>query len=87
MTMSIMDAEVPSQRWALPSDSKWDRYYDQFEGWVNDHYDMETQSIFGRSMTWEQACEDENLFDYFVEDWEDALAEARAEARYDDGDW
>lgn len=82
--MSIADAPVPSQRWALPTDSKWDKYENEYEAWLNDNYDMPSQSIAGRQMTWEEACEDEYLFDEFVQMREDGLAEARAEdAHYD----
>lgn len=66
--MNIMDAQVPSQRWALPTDSLWDIHYDGFEAWVNDHYEMETQTIFTYTMTWEDACESEELFDLYLED-------------------
>ena len=85
--MNIMDAPVPSQRWALPEDSKWDTHYNDFEWWVNENYNVETQSIFGQQMTYDEAISNENLFDSFVQDWEDALNEARAEAYYDNGDW
>jgi hypothetical protein len=68
---SIFDAQVPSARWAGPEDSKWDIYYNDYEVWLNDNYDMSTQMIAGRRMGWEQACEDEDLFDEFVEWWTD----------------
>lgn len=76
---SILNAQVPSQRWALPSDSKWDTYYNDYERWVNDHYDEETQSIFGRPMSYDEAIGDEDLFDAYVDDYETGLAEARAD--------
>ena len=85
--MNIMDAQVPSQRWALPSDSDWDRYGDEFERWVNDNYNEDTQTIFGQTMTYDEAIASEGLFESFVQDWEDALAEARAERMADNGDW
>lgn len=82
--MSIADAPIPEQRWALPTDSKWDKYENEYEVWLNDNYDMKCQSIAGRYMTWEEACEDEYLFDEFVQMREEGLAEARAEdAHYD----
>ena len=68
---SIYDAQVPSARWAGPEDSDWDRYYADYEAWINEHYVMEDQKIFGIHMTWEQACEDEELFGQFVEWWTD----------------
>ena len=83
----IMSAQIPSQRWALPSDSDWDRYYNDYERYINDHYDVETQSIFGQQMTYDEAIGNEDLFESFVQDWEDALNEARAERMADDGDW
>ncbi len=69
--VSIFDAPIPEARWAGPEDSKWDIYYGKFEGWLNENYDMESQSIFGQHMTWEQACEDEDLLDDFIEMWTD----------------
>ena len=68
---SIWDARIPEARWAGPEDSKWDIYYNNFEVWLNDNYDMKSQSIFGHQMTWEQACEDEDLLDSFIDMWED----------------
>ena len=65
---NISRAEVPSQRWALPSDSDYDKYANDFEHWLNDNYDDKSQMIAGRHMTWEQACEDEWLFDVFLEE-------------------
>lgn len=85
--MNIADAQVPSQRWALPTDSKWDKYEHAYEIWLNENYDMEGQYIAGRHMTWEEACEDEYLFDEFVEAQEEAAAEARAEDAYYDGEY
>ena len=63
--------DIPEARWPGPEDSKWDKYYANFEGWVNENYDMEDQSIFGERMTWEDACESEDLLDRFIEWWED----------------
>ena len=65
--MGILDAQVPSQRWALPMDDPRDKYENEYEAWLNEHYDMKDQMIMGRRMTWEQACEDEWLFDDFME--------------------
>ena len=62
--------QIPEQRWALPTDSKWDTYYSDFEMWLNDEYDMETQTVCGYQMTWEDACESEDLLDIFIEMWE-----------------
>jgi hypothetical protein len=59
--------EIPEARWGGPVDSKWDQYYSGFERWVNDHYDMPSQSIFGMQMTWEQATESEDLLDDYIE--------------------
>lgn len=76
--MNILNAPTPEARWPGPSDTKWDLYYNDYEQWVNDHYDVDTQSIFGRPMTYDQAIEDEALFDAYVDDYETGLAEARA---------
>lgn len=64
---SIYDAQVPEARWAGPEDSKWDIYYNDYEMWLNDNYDMETQKVAGYHMTWEDACESEELLDEFIE--------------------
>jgi hypothetical protein len=67
----MLDMQIPAARWAGPEDTDWDRYYADFEYWVNENYNMETQTIEGRQMTWEQACQDEDLFEAFVEWWTD----------------
>lgn len=83
----IARAEVPSQRWALPSDSDHDIYGDSFERWVNDEYDEESGSILGRTMTYDEAMESDELFEIYVEmvkaDAADALAERMADDAYD----
>lgn len=73
--MGIMDAQVPSQRWALPQDTDYDKYYNEFELWVNDNYDDKTLSINGRYMTWDQCFEDEWLFDEFMDERRAAMYE------------
>jgi hypothetical protein len=55
----------------IPNDTLWDRYYNDFELWLNDHYDMESTSIFGHIMSWQAACESEPLLERFVEWWTD----------------
>lgn len=69
--VSIFDAPIPEARWAGPEDDKWDIYYGKFEGWLNENYDATTGTIFGEKMSWEQACEDEDLLDDFIEMWTD----------------
>jgi len=71
----ISRAEVPSQRWALPEDSDRDKYEHEFEAWVNDNYDDQSQMIAGRHMTWEQCFEDDWLFGDFVDEMRAALYE------------
>lgn len=80
----IARAEVPSQRWALPTDSDYDIYGDGFETWVNDEYDEDTQTIAGRSMTYDEAMESDILFEMYVESVKSAAAEAIAERMMDD---
>lgn len=82
--MNIMDAQVPSQRWALPTDSKWDIHRNDYERWVDENYENDTQSIFGWTMTYDQAMENEELFDSYIEMIEEGRAEARAEDAYYD---
>jgi hypothetical protein len=60
--------EIPEQRWALPVDSDRDKYEYEYEHWLSENYDDASQSIMGRHMTWEQACEDEHLFDDFMDE-------------------
>jgi hypothetical protein len=69
--VSIFNAPIPEARWAGPEDSKWDIYYADFEVWLNDNYDMENSSIFGVQMSWEDACESDDLLDDFIEMWTD----------------
>ena len=64
-------AEVPSQRWALPEDTNWDKYYSDYELWVNENYDMEDQMIAGMHMTFEDALENDKMFGEFLEWWTD----------------
>jgi len=67
-------SDIPEQRWALPTDNLRDKYEYEYEAWLNNNYDMTGQIIVGRRMTWEQACEDESLFDDFLDDlraWQD----------------
>ena len=62
MTMS----NLPEQRWALPQDAERDRYEYQFEGWINTHLDLETDTVFG--VPYENAWEDEGLFSAFMDE-------------------
>jgi len=77
--MGIMDANIPSQRWALPTDSLWDRYENFFDSWVNENYDPDDESIFGVKMSFDDALDDDDLKDRFLEHMVDQAAEARAE--------
>jgi hypothetical protein len=64
---SLHGARIPIGRWSEPEDNDWDKYYNEFEAWLNDNYDMESQSIAGRSIPWEQAFENEDLLNHFIE--------------------
>jgi hypothetical protein len=68
---SIYDAQIPAARWAGPEDSKWDIYYNDYELWLNENYDMKAQKIAGHFISWEDACESEDLLDEFIEWWTD----------------
>ena len=59
--------KIPEARWAGPEDSLWDIHYADFERWVDDHYDMATQTILGIPMTWEEAAESDDLLDHYLE--------------------
>jgi hypothetical protein len=58
--------QIPEQRWALPTDSLWDIHYNEFELWLNDNYNMEDRAIFGYHVSWDDACESEDVFDMFM---------------------
>jgi hypothetical protein len=73
--MGIMDAQIPSQRWALPSDSDRDKYENEFELWVNNNYDDKAMKIAGRHMTWDECFEDEWLFDDFIQEIRERYAD------------
>jgi hypothetical protein len=62
-------ANYDAWRLAGPPDTDWDKYYNDYEVWLNDNYDTETGLVFGK--TWEDACENEDLFQEFVEWWTD----------------
>lgn len=62
-----MNAELPSQRWALPSDSLYDKHYNEFENWVNDIYKFDMQyTDYGLTCSFDEALQDEHLFDTFI---------------------
>jgi hypothetical protein len=65
----MVNAPIPEARWAGPEDNDWDRYYGQFEWWLNENYNVDTGLVFGYS--WDDACESEDLFTEFVEWWTD----------------
>ena len=46
-------------------ESVWDRYYNQFEQWLNDNY--ENGHVFG--LPWDEACESEDLLGVFIEEY------------------
>ena len=79
-----MRQQIPSQRWALPTDSLWDRYENFFDSWVNENYDAENESIFGIKMSFDDEMDDYDLKDRFLEDMIDQAAEARAERLMED---
>lgn len=72
-------SDIPEQRWALPTDSRWDIHFGSFEQWVNEDYDDETQTIAGFRLTYDEAIESDELMDFYVEMMEDARAEAMAD--------
>lgn len=79
-----MNTQVPSQRWALPSDSRWDIHYPSFERWVNDEYDMKSNDIVGfRFESFDDALQSDELMDFYVDMLEQARGEMRAERYYD----
>ena len=65
---SIYDAPIPEARWAVPVDSEWDIHYNEFEFWVNEHYDKADQSILGHRIPWDEECESDDLFDIFMDE-------------------
>ena len=46
-------------------DDDWDRYQNEYDGWLNDNYDEQTDTVCG--VAYEDAWEDEALFDHFME--------------------
>lgn len=67
--MGILDAQVPSQRWALPSDSLYDKHYNQFELWVNDIYKFNMQyTEYGLTCSYDEALGDDELFQVFMDE-------------------
>lgn len=47
--------------------SDWDRYYNGFEQWVNDNYDMATETIRGIPVPWDEAFSDESLLEVYID--------------------
>ena len=43
----------------------WDRYYNGFERWLNDNYDLETKLVFGYTL--DEAYESEELLRDYIE--------------------
>ena len=78
-----MRQQIPSQRWALPTDSLWDKYENFFDSWVNENYDPNDESIFGVKMSFDDALDDDDLRDRFLEHMVDEAAEAAAERMSD----
>ena len=64
--MSILNATVPEQRWALPSDTDRDRYEHAYDRWINDHYDDEFGTVLG--VPHEEAWENDDLFERFMDE-------------------
>lgn len=57
----------------LPADSDWDKYYDKFETWLHENYDDDEGGVMGIKISWEDACESEQLLDMYIEmmkEWE-----------------
>lgn len=63
--VSIYYAQVPSQRWALPEDTDRDRYENEFDGWLNDNYDLATNTIYG--VPGDEAWDSSELWDTFMD--------------------
>lgn len=82
--VSIFDAPIPSQRWALPSDTTWDKYEDFYDQWLDEHYDFEKNEIFGMKMSQEEAFESEEVRDIYLDIMVTDAAEARAERMMED---
>ena len=49
----------------IQPDSDWDRYENEYDAWLDDHYDEKTDTVLGVSAA--DAWEDEGLFDHFME--------------------
>jgi hypothetical protein len=49
-----------------PAETDWDIYYNEFELWLNSHYDDTTGTVFG--YTWDDACESDDLLNEFIEE-------------------
>ena len=62
-----MSTTLPEQRWALPSDSLYDKHYNEFENWVNDIYKFDMQyTDYGLTCSFDEALQDDWLFDVFI---------------------
>jgi len=81
--IDAMGAAIPSQRWAGPSDSRWDIHFPSFELWVNEDHDPQTNTIAGFNLTYDEAIESDELMDFYVDMIEQARGEAQAERYYD----
>lgn len=63
---NILNAQVPSQRWALPSDDDRDRYENQYDRWISDHYDEKSDTVLG--VPYAEAWDSDDLFDQFMDE-------------------
>ena len=50
----------------IQPDTDRDKYENEYDGWLNDNYDPETDSVHG--VSYDEAWEDDLLFDRFM-DW------------------
>ena len=75
---------IPSQRWALPTDSLWDIYGDFYDSWLDENYVFVAKKILWFEMEYEEAVESEDLRDAYLDIMIAQAAEARAERLMED---
>jgi len=79
-----MRQQIPSQRWALPTDSLWDIYGNFYDSWLDENYDFRKQEILGFKIPYGEAVESDELRDIYLEIMVAQAAEARAERLMED---
>jgi hypothetical protein len=66
MSRSWSSAYASYDTWKTSEpESNWDKYYPQFELWLDSNYDKETGRVFG--MSWDTACESDELLSEFID--------------------